>query len=41
MTSFFYNIIQRATEFGSFRSRENFFSFAIKCLFYIIPPIIL
>lgn len=35
------NIIQRATDFGTFRSRENFFSFLIKCLFYIIPAVIL
>jgi hypothetical protein len=35
------NIIQRATEFGTFRSSKNFFSFALKCIFYIIPAIIL
>lgn len=35
------HIFQRATEFGTFRSRDNFFSFALKCLFYIIPAIIL
>ena len=35
------NIIQRATDFGTFRSRENIFSFTLKCLFYIIPAIIL
>ena len=35
------NIIQRATEFGTFRSRENFVSFVLKCLFYIIPAVIL
>lgn len=34
------NIIQRATDFGSFRSRDNFFSFALKISFYIIPAII-
>lgn len=36
-----HNIIQKATNFGTFRSRENFFSFALKCLFYIIPAIII
>lgn len=35
------NIIQRATDFGTFRSRENIFLFTLKCLFYIIPAIIL
>ena len=28
-----FNIFERATDFGSFRSRENFFSFALKCFF--------
>ncbi len=36
-----HNIIQRATDFGTLRSRKNFFSFALKCVFYIIPAIIL
>jgi hypothetical protein len=36
-----HNIIHRATDFGTFRSRENFFSFTLKCLFYIIPAVIL
>lgn len=35
------NIIQKATEFGTFSSSKNFFSFALKCIFYIIPAIIL
>ena len=35
------NIIQRATDFGNIRSRENFFSFTLKFIFYIIPAIIL
>jgi hypothetical protein len=35
------DIIQRATDFGTFRSRKNFFSFALKCIFYIIPAVIL
>ena len=36
-----YNIIERATDFGTFRSRDNFFSFSLKILFYIIPAVIL
>ena len=36
-----HNIIKRATDFGTFSSRKNFFSFSLKCLFYIIPGIIL
>lgn len=32
-------VIQRATDFGTFRSRENFFSFTLKCIFYIIPAV--
>jgi hypothetical protein len=36
-----FNIFQRSIDFGTFRSRENFFSFTLKCLFYIIPAIIL
>jgi hypothetical protein len=36
-----FNILQRATDFGTFRSRDNFFSFTLKILFYIIPAIIL
>ena len=36
-----HNIIQRAIDFGTFRSRENFFSFTLKCIFYIIPAVIL
>jgi hypothetical protein len=35
------NIIQRATEFGTVRSRGNFLSFTLKILFYIIPAGIL
>lgn len=35
------DIIQRATDFGSFRSRENFLSFALKCIFYIVPAVVL
>ena len=36
-----HHIIQSATEFGTFRSRENFFSYALKFAFYIIPAIVL
>jgi hypothetical protein len=35
------NIIQRVTDFGTLRSRTNIFSFGLKCMFYIIPAIIL
>jgi len=35
------NIIQKSIDFGTLRSRENIFSFTLKCLFYIIPAIIL
>lgn len=35
------SIIQRALDFGTFHSRENFFSFTLKCLFYIIPAVII
>jgi hypothetical protein len=35
------HIIERALDFGTFRSRENFFAFTLKCIFYIIPAIIL
>lgn len=41
MISTISNIIQRATDFGTFRSRHNFFSFTLKILFYIIPAAIL
>jgi hypothetical protein len=35
------NVIKHATDFGTFHSRRNFFSFTLKCMFYIIPAIIL
>jgi hypothetical protein len=35
------NILNKATDFGSFRSRDNFFSFSIKTLIYIFPAIVL
>lgn len=34
-------ILRLATEFGTFRSRHNFFSFMLKCFFYIIPAVLL
>lgn len=34
-------IIQNATDFGTFRSRKHFGSFTLKCIFYIIPAVIL
>jgi hypothetical protein len=35
------NIIKKAMKFGSFHSLDNYFSFSLKCAFYIIPAIIL
>lgn len=35
------NIIERATEFGTFRSRNDLFSFTLKVLLYIFPAVIL
>ena len=35
------NIIHRATDFGTTRSRDNFLSFTLKILFYIVPAVIL
>jgi len=34
-------VIERATDFGSRRSKKDFFSFSLKILFYIIPAVIL
>jgi hypothetical protein len=36
-----YDIIERATDFGTYRSRDNFVSFTLKILIYIIPAVIL
>jgi len=36
-----FKIIDRATDFGTFRSRDSFFSFALKILIYIFPAIII
>jgi hypothetical protein len=35
------DIFERGSDFGKFRSRENLYSFTLKCIFYIIPAIIL
>jgi hypothetical protein len=35
------DIIERATDFGTKRSHENIFSFTLKCLFFIIPAVML
>ena len=35
------NIVQRETDFGTFHTRKNFFIFALKCILYIIPAIII
>lgn len=34
------NIVRRATEFGTFSSRQDFLSFTLKIMFYIIPAVI-
>jgi hypothetical protein len=34
------NIFKLATDFGTFNSREHYVAFALKCLFYIIPAVI-
>lgn len=34
-------IVKFATEFGTFRSRKHIFSFTLKCIFYIIPAVLL
>jgi ACR3 family arsenite efflux pump ArsB len=34
-------IIERATDFGTRRSKKDFFSFSLKILLYIIPALIL
>jgi len=36
-----YDVIERATDFGTLRSRNNFFSFTLKILIYIIPAVLL
>ena len=35
------NIIERATDFGTFRSRNDLFSFALKVMLYIFPAVVL
>ena len=34
-------ILERATEFGTFRAQDTFFSFMLKIFFYIVPATIL
>lgn len=34
------HIFKLATDFGTFNSRQHFVAFALKCLFYIIPAVI-
>ena len=38
---FFNKIIKRSLEFGTLQSRKNIFSFSLKCIFYIVPAVIL
>ena len=40
MTKIF-NIIERATDFGTFRSHNSFWAFALKAMLYIVPAVIL
>ena len=35
------SLVGRATDFGTLRARENFVSFALKCIFYILPAVVL
>ena len=35
------SIIHSSIEFGTFHARENILSFTLKCMFYIIPAVIL
>lgn len=35
------NIVERATDFGTFRSRNDVLSFALKVMLYILPAVIL
>jgi len=34
-------VIERATDFGTLRSKNDFFSFSLKIFFYIVPALIL
>jgi len=36
-----FKIIEKATDFGTFRSRQNLFSFTLKILLYIFPAIVI
>jgi hypothetical protein len=35
------NTLKQGTDFGKFHRKENLFSFILKCLFYIIPAVLL
>ena len=35
------NTLKQGTDFGKFHRKENLFSFTLKCLFYIIPAVLL
>lgn len=35
------NTFKQGTEFGKFHKKENFFSFLLKCIFYIIPAVLI
>lgn len=41
MNNLLLNTLKRATDFGKFHRKENLFSFTLKCLFYIIPAVLL
>ena len=36
-----FNILEKATDFGTFRSRQKLFSFALKILLYIFPAVVI
>jgi len=40
-TTRIFNIIERATDFGTFRSRNSFWAFALKTMLYIVPAVML
>jgi uncharacterized membrane protein YraQ (UPF0718 family) len=37
----FFSTLKQATDFGKYRTKEHFLSFILKCLFYIIPAVLL
>lgn len=36
-----FNIIEKSTDFGTHRSKDHFFSFALKIFFYMFPAVVL